>query len=118
MDINCQNYKRYTTIDILEEAGSEDAKSIDDSKKLLRGLHVVLEASVLSWGTEKKKKKKETKHIRKKKLCLLPSPSYCKYDSILLLLTPKLTQTATSINKHYLTIDWDECNTWTLKLHE
>lgn len=48
MDINCQNYKRYTTIDILEEAGSEDAKSIDDIKKLLRGLHVVLEASVLS----------------------------------------------------------------------
>lgn len=48
MDINSQNYKRYTTIDILEEAGSEDAKSIDDIKKLLRRLHVVLEASVLS----------------------------------------------------------------------
>lgn len=72
MDINSQNYKRYTTIDILEEAGSEDAKSIGDVKKLLRGLHVVLEASVLSWGRAKKKKK-ETKHIRKKKLCLLPS---------------------------------------------
>lgn len=60
MDINCQNYKRYTTIDILEEAGSEDAKSIDDSKKLLRGLHVVLEASVLSWGRGKKKKRNQT----------------------------------------------------------
>lgn len=59
MDINSQNYKRYTTIDILEEAGSEDAKSIDDIKKLLRGLHVVLVASVLSWGRGKKKKKKK-----------------------------------------------------------
>lgn len=65
MDINCQNYKRYTTIDILEEAGSEDAKSIDDIKKLLRGLHVVLEASVLSWGTEKKKKERNQTYKKK-----------------------------------------------------